>query len=111
MRDKKQSFWILLLIFGFFALAGLVGSQSTGQSGSGDMGLSMGGMMKKHHVTGLKPSDLLKPIVEDHGMDEMIGQHELSPFMGSLAFLTTTTVLILLPILIGGAVLVVILWI
>lgn len=111
MKDKKSSFWILLLFFGVFTLAGLISNQTSQDSGSGEMSLSMGGMMKKHHVSGLRPADLLKPIVEDHGMEDMAGHHELTPLMGSLAFLSTTTVLIFLPLLIGGAVLLLVLWI
>jgi hypothetical protein len=108
--DKKQSFWILLILFGLLTLSGLVINQVNGESTMQDMGLSMGGMMKMH-AAGLEPSTLLKFGFESHGMDNfMDGHHELPPLIASLSFLTTITVFIFVPLLIGGAVLVLILW-
>lgn len=110
MRDKKISFWILLIFFGLLILAGLALNSGNSSGDIAMMGLSMGGMMKVHHIGQINPADLLKPIVEDHGMGDTAGHHWLGPLLESVAFLTTITVFLLVPLLLGGAVLLIVMW-
>ncbi|MHB8170739.1 MAG: hypothetical protein ACYDG6_04255 [Thermincolia bacterium] len=108
MNDKKKSFWILLIFFSILALAVMVINQSAGDSG--EMGLSMGGMMKMH-TNQLKAADLLKPGPVDHGMGDISNHHNIEPLVASLGFLTTVVIFVGLPLLLGGAVLLMVLWI
>jgi len=108
MKDKKKSFWLLLILFSAITLAIIVNNQFQGGS---DMGLSMAGMMKNHHTSQLKPADLLKPMVEDHGMGDLQGHHEPNPLMASVGFITTVIIFIAIPLLLGGTVMLIVLWI
>lgn len=110
MRDKKRSIWILIIFFGLLILAGLALNSGNSTGDMAMMGLSMGGMMKVHHTGQINPADLLKPIKEDHGMGDTTGHHLLAPILESIAFLTTITVFLFIPLLLGGAALLIVLW-
>ena len=111
MNDKKKGFWILLLIFGLLAVALLSVNQLTMDSSAmGDMDLSMGGMMKKHHISKLNAVDLLRSSFEPHGMGNMDGHHPLNQLMNSMSFFTTIIVYLALPLLLGGATFLLVLW-
>lgn len=111
MKDKKKGFWILLLIFSLLAVALLSVNQLTMDSSAmGDMDLSMGGMMKKHHINKLNAVDLLRSSFEPHGMATMDGHHPLNQLMNSMSFVTTIIVYLALPLLLGGATFLLVLW-
>lgn len=110
MNGKKRSFWILSAFFGLMIIAGLVINFSTIGESMSMMGTSMGGMMKMH-AANVKPADLLTGETEDHGMGDMSGHHELPPIMQSLSFFTTLTIFMMIPLLLGGVMLLVVLWV
>lgn len=110
MKDKKKGFWLLTIIFGLLAMSALMVNLLTVTPGE-DEGISMGGMMKAHHAENLKPGDLLKLSESDHSMNSNQGHHEVTPVMQNIAFFTTIIIFLLLPFLLGGTVLLLVLWI
>lgn len=106
MLNKKLSFWILFAVFSLMTVTSL--SASRPNHVNSEMGLSMGGEMK-HHASGLTPSELINLKYEKH-MDVSEGTHDFPPLISSLSFLTTLTVFMFLPLVIGGAVLLLVLW-
>ncbi|AVX21448.1 MULTISPECIES: hypothetical protein [Carboxydocella] len=108
--DKKSSFWILVILFGFLTLAGLFANRQNLSEQMTGMGLSMGGMMKVHHAGQITPAILLRQGAEDHGMGNLSGHHLLTSLLEGMAFLTTVAIFLLVPILAGGVVLLLVLW-
>lgn len=114
MNDKHRSFWILLLVFGLLTIGGLMINQSNQSGAMGEMmSMSMGGMMKQMHASNLTVAELLQSSYESHGMsmEDSAGHHEIPPLLQSLGFLSTMTIFILLPLILGGAALLLVLWI
>lgn len=113
MKDRYRSFWILLILFGLLTIAGLMINQSAQSGSMGDMmSMSMGGMMKQMHASNLTVAELLQSAYESHGMSmgDMAGHHEIPPLLQSIGFLSTVTIFILLPLILGGTALLLVLW-
>ncbi|MCX7746557.1 MAG: hypothetical protein N2645_06675 [Clostridia bacterium] len=118
MFDKKKiHFWRLSFIFLGLTIVTLIILWSTPQySKSSMMDGSMGNMMKQMHVSGKTIYDLFGTEKGQNqmreNMKEMHSHHQgQSPVIYKLNFLSTAVIFFLLPFIIGGAVILTIVWI
>lgn len=109
MKDKKRGFWLLLLIFGFLAIFSLAVNWAVTEPGDPEIGMSMGGMMNRHHLGQLTPQQLLASEIEPHAVSIATDQ-PVSPLIAAMGFISTLIVFLALPLMLGGAVMLAILW-
>jgi len=118
MSDKKKiNFWRLAFIFFGLAVVTLVLLWSSPQLPKAQMmDGSMGNMMKQMHVASKTIYDLFSTengqSQMKESMKEMHSHHQgQSPVVYNLNILSTAIIFILLPFIIGGAVILTIVWI
>ncbi|MCX7922263.1 MAG: hypothetical protein N3B21_09675 [Clostridia bacterium] len=115
MFDKKKlNFWRLAFIFTGFTVLVLVYLWNSPQEPKAMMmDGSMGNMMKQMHVTNMTIYDLLTSEKEKQAsMSEMHSHHQgQSSVIFKLNFLTTGIIFLLLPFIIGGSIILAIVWI
>ncbi|MGJ7920265.1 hypothetical protein [Neobacillus sp. LXY-4] len=113
MFDKKKlNFWRLAVIYiGMTATILLLLWSSPFKSQTAMMGSSMGSMMKGMHASDTTIYSLLSnPVDQQQQMNGMAGHHENSPVY-NIGVLTTGTIFLLLPLIIGGSIILAIIWI
>ena len=114
---KKLHFWRLAFIFGGFAIVILLLLWSSPQEPKAQMMTSsMGNTMAQMHVSNITIYDLLKnENMQEQSQsqtDSMSNHHEnQSPIVVQLNFLTTALIFLLLPLIIGGSIIMAIVWI
>ncbi|MFZ5986444.1 MAG: hypothetical protein ACOYWZ_04870 [Bacillota bacterium] len=116
-NNKKIIFWRLSFIFLGLTITALILLWSSPQRPKADnMNSSMGNMMKQMHVAGNTIYNLL---IKENGqsqmresMREMHSHHQgQTTVIRNLNFLSTAVIFLLLPFIIGGAVILTIVWI
>ncbi|HYE84476.1 MAG TPA: hypothetical protein VEG39_20225 [Clostridia bacterium] len=112
LNKKKMHFWRLTLIFGVFTLITLFLLWSgTPMQNAGMMDNSMGSMMKSMHLSNITIYDLFDTMNSQQAMSAMNSHHlNQAPAIYQLSFLTTGIIFVLLPFIIGGAILLGIVW-
>jgi hypothetical protein len=110
---KKRNFWRLALFFSALVIITLVILwQAPGEPVASMMPDSMGNMLKQMHLNNITIYDLFKSDAMQAQMQAMPGhQPGQLRFSLQLSALTTTTIFLLLPFIIGGAVILGIVWI
>lgn len=114
MFDKKKlNFWRLTIIFGGFTIITLLflwilPHPQTAQIMDG----TMGNMMKQQHTKNISIYDVLKTENENNSsMSQMHSHHQnQDPIIYHLNFFTTSIISLLLPLIIGGTIILAILW-
>lgn len=112
MFDKRKlNFWRLAVLYAGITLTILLLLWSSPfQSKSAMMDGSMGSLMRDEHASNITIYDLLgNPEVEQQ-INETASHHDDSPVY-SMGILTTGVVFLLIPIIIGGSILLAIIWI
>lgn len=118
MFDKKKlNFWRLAFLFGGLPIIVLFLLWNSPQQPKAQMmDNSMGNMMKQMHVSQITIYDLLKngemqnPMQSQ--MSEMSSHHQKqAAIIFKLNFLSTTIIFFLLPLIIGGSIILTIVWI
>ena len=112
-NKKKMHFWRLVLLFGALILITLflLWSNAPMQK-AGMMDSSMGNMMKSMHLSNITIYNLFDTMNSQQEMSAMKSHHlNRAPVIYQLSFLTTSIIFILLPFIIGGAILLGIVWI
>lgn len=110
---KKMNFWRLAFIFAGFAIITLFLLWSSPQESRAQMmDNSMGNMMKQMHVSNVTIYDLLGGEETQSQMSSMHSNgKDTSPVIVNLNFLSTGIIFLLLPIIIGGSIILTIVWI
>ena len=118
MFDKKKlNFWRLAFIFGGFTIIILLLLWSSPQEPKAQMMTSsMGKTMAQMHVSNITIYDLLKnEQIQEQSQgqtDNMSSHHESqAPIVVTLNFLMTALMFLLLPLIIGGSIILAIVWI
>lgn len=119
-HNGKLNFWRLAFLFGGLTIITLFLLWSSPQQPkAGMMNDSMGNMMKQMHVSNITIYDLLKkgetqnPMQSQMSqMSQMSSHHQnQASIIFKLNFLSTAAIFFLLPLIIGGAVILTIVWI
>lgn len=111
-NKKKIHFWQLALLFGAITIIILFAlwSQAPTQS-AGMMDNSMGNMMKSMHLSNITIYDLFDTMGQQQEAGGTQSHHQnQSAIIINLSYLTTGTIFILLPLIIGGAIFLGIVW-
>ncbi len=113
LRKKKLYFWRLAFIFAAFVVITLVLLWSQPQAvNSAMMNESMGDTMKSMHASNITIYNLFARAEIQDKMQEMHSHHQnQATLVYKLHFLTTSTVFLLLPLIIGGSIILAIVWI
>lgn len=118
MFDKKKlHFWRLAFIFGGFTIIILFLLWSSPQEPKAQMMTSsMGNTMAQMHVSNITIYDLLKSgnmQKQSQSQTDSMSSHHASqaPIVVTLNFLTTVLIFLLLPLIIGGSIILAIVWI
>lgn len=111
-NSKKLNFWRLSFIFiGITVLILFMLWSSPQASKATMMNTSMGNMMKSMHVSNIKIYDLFAQ--SNHG-EQMAGMSQMhsnqAPIIYKLSFITTSLIFILLPFIIGGTIILALVW-
>lgn len=116
MNKKKLPFIQLAVLFGFITFMVLIYSWKSAPRGtpnSSMMEQSMGDMMKMH-LENVTVADLVKQKEQaevSQGVDSQASHHEAQyGFLKVMHYLTTATIVILLPFIIAGTVFLAIVW-
>lgn len=109
MIRGKQGFWLLTVIFSLIAMLVVLNGENYGVSIMKDMDGTMGQMIKKEHASYSSLSDVLLATNDHDGMN-MGGASSLPAYLKSIDLVGFSTILILLPLLVGASALMVILW-
>ena len=110
---KKMHFWRLVILFGALILITLflLWSNAPMQK-AGMMDSSMGNMMKSMHLSNITIYDLFDTMNSQQEMSAMKSHHlKQAPVIYQLSILTTSIIFVLLPFIIGGAIMLGIVWI
>lgn len=113
MFDKKKiNFWRLAFLFaGFTAIALTLLWGLPGEPDAQMMDSSMGNTMKQMHVANVTIYDLVSNQESQDQMSSMhSGQKGQSPVIMRLNFLTTGMIFLLLPLIVGGTIVLTIVW-
>ena len=118
MFDKKKlNFWRLAFVFAGLTIIMLFWLWNSPQQPKARMmNDSMGNMMKQMHVSNITIYDLLKngeiQSKVKAQMSEMHSHHQgQAPIIYKLNFISTSVIFLLLPLIIGGSVILAIVWI
>jgi hypothetical protein len=114
MFDKKKiNFWRLAFIFTALIVMILVFEWNSPQEKKAQMmDKSMGSMMNQMHVTNATIYDLFSKNDNQGSMNEMSSHHPgQSEMIFKLNFISTAIIFFLLPLIIGGAIILGIVWI
>lgn len=111
-NKKKRHFWHLAFIFGALIVITLVLLWSSPQGEqAGAMDSSMGNMMKQMHLTNVTIYDLLENHEQSSSMDAMHSHHQNQlPVIFKFNFLSTSIIFLLLPFIIGGTIILAVVW-
>ncbi len=112
-EKKKMNFWRLSFIFiGFIVITLTILWSSPQEPDAQMMSGSMGNMMKEMHTDNITIYDLLGTESQKEQMGDMQSHHqEQSATIVSMSFLSTAIIFLLLPLIIGGAIILAIVWI
>lgn len=110
VSKTKANFWLLTIYFAFLLITGILLSWTTATS-KGDqpsqmMGGTMGNMMK--HKAPKSLNELFK--VEEFVKSDMSSHHGGESLMSKIHFVTTVTIVTLLPFIFGGVVFLIFQW-
>lgn len=112
-NKKKINFWRLAFIFTgitIFTLVFLWSSPYKPKETS--VNVNMSNMMTDEHLSNTAIKDLFKNEDQQNEMDDMISHHQnQSNFIFKLNFFTTAVIFLLLPLIIGGSIILFIIWI
>jgi len=114
MFDKKKvNFWRLAFIFASITIIILFFLWiSPYEPKSQMMNSSMGNMAKNMHLSNITIYDLLGGPEMSQGMKDMSSHHtNISSAVINMSFLTTSIIFILIPLIIGGSIILTIMWI
>ena len=110
-NKKKLNFWRLAVCYtGITVVILLLLWSSPYKSKSAMMDGSMGSMMKNMHMQNITIYDLLSNPEKQKKSNEMASHHEDSPVY-NMGVLTAGTIFLLLPFIIGGSIMLAIIWI
>lgn len=113
---KKILFWRVAFVFAALTITVLIILwNSPREQNTQMMEVSMGNMMKQMHVSNITIYDLMRnmeiPSQKKAQISEMHSHHQgQATVIYKLNFLSTATVFLLLPFIIGGAVILAIVW-
>lgn len=112
-NTKKRNFWRLAFLFTSFAVLVLVMLWSSPRSTQAPMmDQNMGSMMKQMHVARTTIYELLQRGDHATQMDEMHSHHQSqAKVIFQLNYLSTALIFLLLPLIIGGSIILAIVWI
>ena len=117
MFDKKKlNFWRLAFLFGGLAVITLFLLWSSPQESKAQMmDGSMGSMMKQMHVSNVTIYDLLGKGGQQGQMEEQMSEmhshhQDQAPIIYKLNYLSTAAIFLLLPLIIGGSIILAIVW-
>lgn len=116
MFDKKKlNFWRLAFIFtGFIVIILMILWSSPREPNAQMMNVSMGNMMKQMHASNMNIYELLSKANQENqmgDMTEMIKHHQnQAKIIYNLNFITTAIIFLLLPLIIGGSIVLAIVW-
>lgn len=110
---KKMNFCRLAFVFAGLVIITLFLLWNSPQEPKAQMmDSSMGNMMKQMHVTNISIYDLLGKGETQNQMSEMHSdQQNKSPVIIKLNFLSTSIIFLLLPLIVGGSIVLAIVWI
>ena len=113
MFKKKTNFWRLAFIYAGLVIATLFLLWSSPREPNAQMMTgSMGNMMKDMHINGTTIYSLLDRPEQQNQMGDMLSHHQnQEPIVIKLNFLLTALIFILLPLIIGGSIILAIVWI
>lgn len=114
MFDKKKiPFWRLSFISIAFIFITLVALWNSPQEPNAQMmGESMGNMMKTMHLENVTIYDLFSNETDNSQMSEMQSHHQSqSSVIYNFNFISTAAIFLLLPFIIGGSIVLAIVWI
>lgn len=113
MNNKKLHFWRLAFIFGGITILTLFFLWTRPQENKAKMmNTSMGNMMKSEHAQNITLNDLFSKVENSSKMEEMHSHHQnQEPVILNLSFFITTLIFLLLPFIIGGAIILAIAWV
>lgn len=114
MFDKKKiNFWRLSFIFiGLIVITLTVLWSSVKEPSAQMMSGSMGDMMKEMHTSNITIYDLFGEESQKESMGDMQSHHQdQSSAIVSMSYLSTAVIFMLLPLIIGGAIILAIVWI
>lgn len=111
-NSKKLNFWRLSFIFIGITVLILFMLWSSPQSPKATMmNTSMGNMMKSMHVSNIKVYDLFQQPEHEAQVAGKSQMHsDQAPIIYKLSFITTSLIFILLPFIIGGTIILAIVW-
>lgn len=114
-NQKKLNFWRLTFIFTAFTILTLVLLWSGPQEPKAEMMAdSMGSMMKQMHLSGITIYDLQRPAEQSDqagGLSNTVSHHEnQQEDLVILNLWTTGVVFLLIPLIIGGSIILAIVW-
>jgi multisubunit Na+/H+ antiporter MnhB subunit len=111
-NSKKLNFWRLSFVFiGITVLILFMLWSLPQESKATMMNTSMGNMMKTMHVSNINVPDLLSQSEYPEQMAAMNQMHSnQAPIIYKLSFITTSLIFILLPFIIGGTIILALVW-
>lgn len=110
---KKKNFWLLAIIFIAITITILFSLWNSPQASqrAAMMNTSMGNMMKSMHLSNLKIYDLFNQEIEQQ-ISEAENHHATqASVIYQLNFISTAVIFFLLPFIIGGTILLAIVWV
>ncbi|MBC7766269.1 MAG: hypothetical protein H7Y41_07260 [Hyphomonadaceae bacterium] len=120
MIDKnKLPFWQLSILFGLITIIALGLSYGEPREAvKGMMGQSMGDMMGSEHLKNATIQDLIRQLKTDKAMANTVNDssshdshHEgTNSFLKTMHYLTTATIVLMLPFIIAGTIFLTIVW-
>lgn len=112
-EKKKLNFWRLSFLFAGFTLITLIILWSSPkETPSQMMSGSMGNMMQEMHLGDITIYDLFETESSKDQMGDMQSHHQERPsIIVNMSFLTAAVIFLLLPLIIGGAIILAIVWI
>jgi hypothetical protein len=108
MIKGKNGFWLLVIVFSLLTILVVLNGGNFGEIVKGMDG-TMGRMMTKD-AAGSTLSDLFNN-AWSHQTQSMQGHHPLPPVLKAIDLVSTSAMLVILPMILGTSVLMIILWI
>ncbi len=113
MGPNKKGFWVLVVIFGLLALLGIGKAYLEGPNTAKhdvSMGSTMGQMMAKEYQNKLTIDSLLAQPENPEQVAAMAKLHTPAPLIKILSDLSTASIYMMLPVLMGGVATLLVLW-
>jgi len=113
---RKLHFLELTFLFGIVTLMTLLyewGYSRPGEKGSEMMSGSMGSMMLSMHGRGATLADIIQQeeVSDTNADNDAHESHHSSSYLSSIHYITTMTIIVLLPLIIAGSIFLAIVWI